>query len=121
MLTSSIAESTNAVTKKARRLPITTANEFLSEKVKQWFCERREAAQNLVTTVTPDAASNITQLKNVVIGSISDPVIEGRRYQVTHGEEVYVVDFESNECACNSRQLDRLPRFHVVAAARYFI
>ncbi|XP_071738695.1 uncharacterized protein [Rutidosis leptorrhynchoides] len=54
-LTSNSAESMNALSVHARKLPITMLLEFFRASVQQWFWEHRNTADGLTTPVTPYA------------------------------------------------------------------
>lgn len=50
----------------------------------------------MVKVVTLRTLKHIKKLDLAVISG--RPILEGRHYKVTHGEDVYIVDFETNSC-----------------------
>ncbi|XP_052171685.1 uncharacterized protein LOC127787667 [Diospyros lotus] len=121
IMTTNIAESLNKCMMKARRLPITSAHEFLRHMLQKWFSDRRAVAARLETDVTSAAVAHINFVhdKTVDRGCRVVPIIHGNKYLVKHAKEGDgIVDIVARTCSCRKWDLDQLPCLHAIAAGR---
>ena len=119
IMTTNIAESMNKVILPARRLPITSAHEFLRHLVQKWFCTRSDAANKMDSYITRAAVSHINDLEPVVEKCQVYPIQNSVKYEIRNAEDGDgIVNVQEMSCTCNKWDLDRLPCFHALAYAR---
>ncbi|XP_052197184.1 uncharacterized protein LOC127804365 [Diospyros lotus] len=122
MMTTNIAESLNKCMMKARRLPITSAHEFLRHMLQKWFSDRRAAAARLETIVTSAAVAhvNLAHAKTLDRGCRVVPVIQGNKYLVQHAKEGDgIVDIVASTCSCRKWDIDQMPCLHAIAVSSF--
>ena len=66
MMTTNIVESLNKCMMKARRLPITSAHEFLRHMFQKWFSDKHTAVARLKTIMTSVAVAHVNLAHAVV-------------------------------------------------------
>ena len=120
MMTTNIAESLNNCMMQARRLPITTAHEYVRNVLQRWFNNRRVAAEKLTTYVTTAAYDRIILAKDLSTEGSVYPIAEPYHYSVIHySKGDGMVDIQQHTCTCKQWNLDQLPCVHACAVARY--
>ncbi|XP_052181961.1 uncharacterized protein LOC127794754 [Diospyros lotus] len=122
MMNTNIVESLNKCMMKARRLPITSAHEFLRHMLQKWFSDRRATADRIVTEITSAALAhvNFAHSKTLDRGCSVVPIIHGNKFLVKHAKEGDgIVNIDAKTCSCRKWDLDQLSCLHAVAAGSF--
>ncbi|KAH9783654.1 SWIM-type domain-containing protein [Citrus sinensis] len=118
IMTTNIAESMNSVLKNPRQLPIHKLLDSIIDKLREWFCDRREEAVNCHTRLTKWAEKELlTKSEN----SRTYKVVTLNMYEfiVKDGDLNGHVNILDKTCSCREFQLDQLPCEHALAVCRY--
>ncbi|KAH6765953.1 hypothetical protein C2S52_016936 [Perilla frutescens var. hirtella] len=114
-MTSNAAESLNARLLWARGLYVCSLFEMLRSIVKQWFVERRAAAQGSNHVLTDGIAlklsGNVDKGRSYAVW----PTTLATLWEVEVGREVYMVDLQNRTCDCREFELDLIPCSHAAA------
>ncbi|XP_071694530.1 uncharacterized protein [Rutidosis leptorrhynchoides] len=119
-LTSNSAESMNALSVHARKLPITMLLEFFRASVQQWFWEHRNTADGLTTPVTPYAERKLGKRNRKSISWTLKPISQVK-FEVLDMKKGGKVNLQDKTCTCKQWQFSGIPCGHVMAVARYFV
>ncbi|XP_071727070.1 uncharacterized protein [Rutidosis leptorrhynchoides] len=117
-LTSNSAESMNALSVHARKLPVTMLLEFFRASVQQWFWEHRNTANGLTTPVTPYAEHKLGKRNSKSLSWTVKPISK-TQFEVMDTKKGGKVNLQEKTCTCKQWQLSGLPCGHVMAVARY--
>ena len=98
-MTSNSAESMNALTKHARKLPITMFLEFFRASVQQWYFKHRATGSGLTTSLTPYAEGKIGKRVNKSLRWQVNPVTN-RIHEVIDGNKNGTVNLDTRTCTC---------------------
>ncbi|XP_071714879.1 uncharacterized protein [Rutidosis leptorrhynchoides] len=119
-LTSNSAESMNALSVHARKLPITMLLEFFRASVQEWFWEHRNTADGLTTPVTPYAERKLGKRNRKSISWTVKPISQVK-FEVLDMKKGGKVNLQDKTCTCKQWQFFGIPCGHVMAIARYFV
>ncbi|KAK4855525.1 hypothetical protein QYF36_008202 [Acer negundo] len=118
MMSTQIAESMNSVLLDLRKLPIATLVEQIRDLMQNWFHNRHTIANHLRSDLTPAANNHI--LKGVKPSyKCIIRLISYQRYSITENQNNSIVDIQAKTCGCRGWDLEKLPRKHALACARY--
>ncbi|CAA7052193.1 unnamed protein product [Microthlaspi erraticum] len=113
--TSNIAESINAMVKKAKDFPIPFLLEFIRERLSHWFLKRRENALGL-TTDHSKGVEYLLSIREYYAGFMDVERIDDWHFQVKSTSGYYNVDLELRTCSCGVFDIEKIPCSHVIAA-----
>ncbi|XP_071712258.1 uncharacterized protein [Rutidosis leptorrhynchoides] len=119
-LTTNSAESMNALSVHARKLPITMLFEFFRASVQQWFWEHRNTADGLTTPVTPYAEHKLGKRNRKSLSWTVKPISQVK-FEVLDMKKGGKVNLQDKTCTCKQWQFSGIPCGHVMAVARYFV
>ncbi|XP_071718142.1 uncharacterized protein [Rutidosis leptorrhynchoides] len=119
-LTTNTAESMNALSVHARKLPVTMLLEFCRASVQQWFWEHRNTADGLTTPVTPYAERKLGKRNRKSLIWTVKPISQVK-FEVMDMKKGGKVNLQDKTCTCKQWQFSGLPCGHVMAVARYFV
>ncbi|XP_071699556.1 uncharacterized protein [Rutidosis leptorrhynchoides] len=111
-LTSNSAESMNALSVHARKLPITMLLEFFRASVQQWFWEHRNTADGLTTPVTPYAERKLGKRNRKSISWTVKPISQVK-FEVLDMKKGGKVNLQDKTCTCKQWQFFGIPCGHV--------
>ncbi|KAJ9535233.1 hypothetical protein OSB04_un001676 [Centaurea solstitialis] len=118
ILTSNHAESVNAMSRFARKLPIMGLFDYFRESQQEWYSERRKLAAiwNGVLAKIPEKIVKRRQIKSA---NWTVHEIGYDRFEVRDFKRNPTVDFENYKCDCMKWQLSGLPCSHAIVVANY--
>ncbi|KAJ9545689.1 hypothetical protein OSB04_025396 [Centaurea solstitialis] len=124
ILTSNHAESVNAMSRFARKLPIVGLFDYFRESQQEWFSERRKlqvkngmvAKWNGVLAKIPE---QIVKRRKIKSANWTVREIGYGRFEVIDLKRNPTVDFYNSKCECMKWQLSGLPCSHGIAVANY--
>ncbi|KAK1416394.1 hypothetical protein QVD17_32185 [Tagetes erecta] len=117
-MTSNSAESVNALSVQARKLPITKVLDFFTDVTQRWYFERRQAAEKNKNFLTPWAESKIfRRIRKCRSWTVAG--INGSAFNVDDGKRRCVVDMQNRSCECRIWQLSGLPCCHAISASTF--
>ncbi|KAJ9552391.1 hypothetical protein OSB04_016436, partial [Centaurea solstitialis] len=118
ILTSNHAESVNAMSRFARKLPIVGLFDYFRESQQEWFSERRKVAAkwNGVLAKIPE---QIVKRRKIKSANWTVREIGYGRFEVIDLKRNPTVDFYNSKCECMKWQLSGLPCSHGIAVANY--
>ncbi|KAH9770671.1 SWIM-type domain-containing protein [Citrus sinensis] len=118
IMTTNIAESMNYVLKNPRQLPIHKLLASIIDKLREWFCDRREEAVNCHTRLTKWAEKELlTKSENSRTYKVVP--LNMNEFIVKDGDLNGHVNILDKTCNCREFQLDQLPCEHALAVCRY--
>ncbi|XP_070013755.1 uncharacterized protein [Nicotiana sylvestris] len=116
-MTSNIAESLNAVTKYARKLPIVELLEYMRTLLERWTKEKLLKAKGTLTYIgykfNKELDDNKTLSHKLRVRASTDYI-----HTVIDGVRRYIVCLENKKCSCGQFQLDELPCPHVLVVLK---
>ncbi|KAI3761978.1 hypothetical protein L1987_52401 [Smallanthus sonchifolius] len=118
VMTSNSAESINALSVNARKLPIIKLIEFFRESLQKWYYNRRQVGANNQHPLTRYGQGKISK-RISKSGSWRVSGIDQNKFEVDDGGKKGVVDLGNRTCTCNQWQLSGLPCGHVICVSRY--
>ncbi|KAJ9555951.1 hypothetical protein OSB04_010565 [Centaurea solstitialis] len=118
ILTSNHAESVNAMSRFARKLPIVGLFDYFRESQQEWYSERRKVAAkwNGVLAKIPE---QIVKKRKIKSANWTVREIGYGRFEVIDLKRNPTVDFYNSKCECMKWQLSGLPCSHGIAVANY--
>ena len=118
-MTTNIAESMNNAIMRARSLPITSAHEFLRHMLQKWFSDRRAKAATINSSLTTAAQVYVDAQYQLSTQCVVVPIVALTKYLVRHPEKGDgIVDLPGRTCNCGRWDLEQLPCYHAIAAAK---
>ncbi|KAJ9567802.1 hypothetical protein OSB04_003768 [Centaurea solstitialis] len=108
ILTSNHAESVNAISRFARKLPIVSLFDYFRESQQEWYSERRKVAGKKWNGWRKIKSANWT-VREIGYG----------RFEVIDLKRNPTVDFYNSKCECMKWQLSGLPCSHGIAVTNY--
>nr|XP_016464301.1 PREDICTED: uncharacterized protein LOC107787265 [Nicotiana tabacum] len=116
-MTSNIAESLNAVTKYARKLPIVELLEYMRTLLERWTKEKLLKAKGTLTYIgykfNKELDDNKTLSHKLRVRASTDYI-----HTVIDGVRRYIVCLENKKYSCGQFQLDELPCPHVLVVLK---
>ncbi|KAK1414608.1 hypothetical protein QVD17_30356 [Tagetes erecta] len=117
-MTSNSAESVNALSVQARKLPITKVLDFFTDVTQRWYFERRQAVEKNKNLLTPWAENKIfRRIRKCRSWTVAG--INGSAFNVDEGKRRCVVDMQNRSCECRIWQLSGLPCCHAISASTF--
>ncbi|XP_071709069.1 uncharacterized protein [Rutidosis leptorrhynchoides] len=110
-LTTISAESMNALSVHARKLPVTMLLEFFRASVQQWFWEHRNTAAGLTTPVTH--MQSVNWVKEIFFALPCGHVMAVARYFVLHEVTTHVQKYFTTETYKSAYMEDINPLDHI--------
>ncbi|XP_071718099.1 uncharacterized protein [Rutidosis leptorrhynchoides] len=115
-LTTNSAESINALSVHARKLPVTMLLEFFRASVQQWFWEHRNTVDGLTTPVTSYAERKLGKRNRKSLTWTVKPISQVK-FEVMDMKKGGKVNLQDKTCTCKQWQFSGLPCGHVMAVA----
>ncbi|KAD6795762.1 hypothetical protein E3N88_06658 [Mikania micrantha] len=116
IMTSNSAESINASSRNARKLPITKLIDFFVSLVQKWYFERRQLgaknAHHLTKWAENKISKRIQKSKTWTVRGVDE-----YHFNVDDGIHRCIVDVFNKKCGCRKWQLSGLPCGHVIAVS----
>ncbi|XP_009619265.1 uncharacterized protein [Nicotiana tomentosiformis] len=117
-MTSNIAESLNAVTKYARKLPVVELLEYMRTLLERWINEKLLNTKDTFTYLggkyNKELEDNWTLSQKMRVRASTDYI-----HTVIDGVKRFIVCLQNKRCSCRQFQLDELPCSHALAALRH--
>ncbi|KAD6118657.1 hypothetical protein E3N88_09928 [Mikania micrantha] len=118
VMTSNSAESINALSRHARKLPITKLIEFFREYLQKWYYNRRNLGVELEHPLTQWAENKVMQrITKSATWKVTG--VNGHVFEVADGGKKGLVDLYARTCSCRQWQLSGLPCGHVIVVSRF--
>ncbi|XP_047268062.1 uncharacterized protein LOC107859281 [Capsicum annuum] len=115
MLTTNNVESMNVVLRKSRLLPILGLIDYIHNKLKSLFYERKMKSQGNFHDITRWAKVEVTDKIQVAL-KLKVDLIDSTKFVIREEKVEYIVDLKSRTCQCLVFQIDEIPCTHAIAA-----